>query len=59
MPETSSKLCSNCGHLLVKLPLSVREWSCPNCETLHDRDLNSAINIKKAGEFLLKSIESK
>ena len=49
----SSKLCSCCGHLLVKLPLSVREWSCPNCETLHDRDFNAAQNIKLAGNFLL------
>lgn len=49
----SSKLCSSCGHLLVKLPLSVREWSCPNCETLHDRDFNAAQNIKLAGQFLL------
>ncbi len=49
----SSKLCSNCGHLLVKLPLSVREWSCPTCETLHDRDKNAAKNIELAGLFLL------
>jgi putative transposase len=49
----SSKLCSSCGHLLVKLPLSVREWSCPNCETLHDRDKNAAKNIELAGLFLL------
>lgn len=49
----SSKLCSNCGHLLVKLPLSVREWSCPKCETLHNRDENAAKNIELAGLFLL------
>ena len=49
----SSKLCSNCGHLLVKLPLSVREWSCPQCETLHNRDENAAKNIELAGLFLL------
>jgi putative transposase len=51
----SSKLCSSCGHLLVKLPLSVREWSCPKCETLHDRDKNAAKNIELAGLFLLGS----
>lgn len=49
----SSKLCSACGHLLVKLTLSVREWDCPNCSTHHDRDGNAAINIKIAGEYLL------
>lgn len=51
----SSKLCSVCSHLLVKLPLSVREWSCPNCETLHNRDENAAKNIELAGLFLLGS----
>src|SRR5205085_1370627 len=49
----SSKLCSNCGHLLVKLPLSVREWDCPVCSSHHDRDVNAAINIKIAGQYLL------
>lgn len=49
----SSKLCSTCGHLLIKLPLSVREWDCPACSTHHDRDTNAAINIKIAGEYLL------
>ena len=49
----SSKLCSTCGHLLIKLPLSVREWDCPACSTHHDRDSNAAINIKIAGQYLL------
>lgn len=50
----SSKLCSTCGHLLEELPLSVREWDCPACGVHHDRDINAAINIKKAGQYLLK-----
>lgn len=41
----SSKTCSSCGHLLVKLPLSVRQWTCPSCSTRHDRDVNAAKNI--------------
>ncbi len=49
----SSKLCSNCGHLLVKLPLSEREWDCPNCSIHHDRDFNASVNIRLAGQFLL------
>jgi len=48
----SSKLCSMCGHLLVKLPLSVREWDCPNCNTHHDRDFNAAKNILCRGQYL-------
>jgi len=41
----SSKRCSDCGHLLKTLPLSVREWVCPCCGVIHDRDLNAARNL--------------
>ncbi len=42
----SSKTCSGCGHKLEKLPLSVREWTCPYCGAVHDRDVNAAVNLK-------------
>lgn len=45
----SSKRCSNCGHIVESLPLSVREWTCPECEVRHDRDTNAAINLCRAG----------
>jgi putative transposase len=54
----SSKLCSSCGHLLDELPLCVREWDCPTCGAHHDRDINAAINIKKAGQYLLKWLKT-
>jgi putative transposase len=54
----SSKLCSSCGHLLDDLPLSVREWDCLACGIHHDRDINAAINIKRAGQYLLKTTGS-
>jgi len=54
----SSKLCSSCGHLLDELPLSVREWDCPACGVHHDRDINAAINIRRAGQYLLKTTGS-
>lgn len=41
----SSKTCSVCGQVQTSLPLSVRNWQCPNCQTLHDRDNNAAINL--------------
>ena len=45
----SSKRCGNCGHIVDKLPLNIREWKCPKCKTTHDRDLNAACNILAAG----------
>lgn len=42
----SSKTCSACGLKLESLSLSVREWTCPVCGVLHDRDVNAAINLK-------------
>ena len=41
----SSKTCSACGEIQNLLSLSVREWQCSNCQTLHDRDINAAINL--------------
>lgn len=43
----SSKLCSSCGYRLDVLPLHVRDWICPECGSVHDRDVNAAINLKK------------
>lgn len=45
----SSKLCSNCKTTNPMLTLSDREWQCPNCGTIHHRDLNAAINILNEG----------
>lgn len=42
----SSKTCSACGCVVDKLPLSVREWACLECGTIHDRDKNAAINLE-------------
>lgn len=49
----SSKTCHCCGFKAVSMPLSVRQWDCPQCHTHHDRDINAAINIKNEGIRLL------
>ena len=35
-----------CGVIQDELPLSVRDWTCPDCGTHHDRDVNAAMNLK-------------
>jgi putative transposase len=49
----SSKTCSSCSHLMDSMPLSVREWTCPSCGTVHDRDVNAAKNILIQGLNIL------
>ena len=43
----SSRLCSVCDWKNATLSLKDREWTCPQCGTRHDRDLNAALNLKR------------
>ncbi len=45
----SSKTCGCCGFKNDGLTLKDRSWACPQCGTVHDRDLNAAINILREG----------
>ena len=51
----SSRLCS-CGHKNDALSLNDREWTCPVCGQINDRDLNAAQNILRRGIVELRSI---
>ncbi|AHK79229.1 transposase [Ectothiorhodospira haloalkaliphila] len=41
----SSKMCSVCGAVQKAMPLSTRQWICPDCGVHHDRDVNAARNL--------------
>ena len=45
----SSKTCHCCGYVNKSLKLSDRQWVCPECNSVIDRDLNAAMNIKDEG----------
>jgi putative transposase len=49
----SSKTCNVCLNHIDSLPLDVRNWTCSNCGTSHDRDINAAINLREEGLRLL------
>ena len=45
----SSKTCNHCGYVNKKLKLSDRQWVCPDCGEIIERDYNAALNIKDEG----------
>ena len=51
----SSKLCSVCGYKKDDLTLKDRKWACPDCGSIHNRDVNAAINILNEGKRLLNN----
>ena len=49
----SSKTCNHCGYINKKLKLSDRQWVCPDCGKVIERDYNAALNIRDEGLRLI------
>jgi putative transposase len=54
-----SKRCAVCEHIPDDLDLDERQWACPNCGTVHDRDTNAAVNIKAEGPITPSPVEER
>lgn len=55
-PAYTSKMCSACGELNRNLK-SEKEWTCPMCGVVHDRDENAALNLIKLGKIHLEEVK--
>ena len=51
----SSKTCHNCGYINKELKLSDRQWKCPQCGNMIERDYNAALNILAEGLRIIGS----
>ena len=51
----SSKTCHNCGYVNKNLTLKDRQWVCPQCGEIIERDYNAALNILDEGLRIIGS----
>ena len=51
----SSKMCHNCGYINKNLTLKDRQWICPQCGEVIERDYNAALNILDEGLRIIGS----
>ena len=58
-PRNTSKKCSVCGYIKQDLKLEDREWTCPICNTEHERDENASVNTDIALVQKIRQIRSR
>lgn len=51
----SSKTCNHCGYINKQLKLSDRQWVCPQCGEVIERDYNASLNILEEGLRILSA----
>jgi putative transposase len=49
----SSKRCNQCGYINKSLKLSDRQWTCPDCGSIIERDYNASLNILEEGQRII------
>ena len=52
----SSKTCHNCRYINKNLTLKDRQWICPQCGNMVERDYNAALNILDEGLRIMGNI---
>ena len=52
-------MCNKYGYINQNMDLSIRSWTCPICNTIHDRDINASINILNQGLNFLSGLGTK
>jgi len=55
-PAYTSKTCAECGHLNKDLKAE-KEWVCPECGVVHDRDENAANNLRNMGQQYIETVK--
>ena len=55
-PAYTSKTCSDCGQVNKALK-SEKEWVCPSCGVVHDRDVNAAYNLAKMAKNYIEDLK--